>query len=97
MYRLRWILLGLFAIGWIASEWPHPTAAVVDAQQGPAWRRTVDGWERLDLPTSEPPGRTAAPDPRLLLGIQLIFLGLAALAASHRPAASPAADRAGDH
>ena len=71
------LLLILAGLGYLASELslgndspqPEPTTQ---------WRRTVDGWEKPDWLTSDPPIRRPALHPTVV-GLLQIFLALGAL------------------
>lgn len=77
-----WVLAMLLGAGWVASEWSpanQPPPAAVE----PAWRRTTDGWERLE----RQPAPLANPGfhPALLAALFVLGSALALGACSERP------------
>lgn len=49
---MGWLFAALWALGWLASEWPGPGEQAAASPQH--WRRTAAGWERVE-PTPLPP------------------------------------------
>ena len=47
MKALGWVLAVLLAVGWLASEWTAADSPQPVAMETP-WRRTANGWERLE-------------------------------------------------
>ncbi|MEI8373500.1 MAG: hypothetical protein WCJ35_11790 [Planctomycetota bacterium] len=47
MFRLRWLIIVVFILPWLASEAAGPAAATEDISG--SWRRTREGWQRLEL------------------------------------------------
>jgi len=45
--RLRWLIIAVFILSWLASEAATPAIATEDMSGG--WRRTREGWQRIEL------------------------------------------------
>ena len=47
MFKLRWLILVVFILPWLASEAAGPDVATEDISG--SWRRTREGWQRIEL------------------------------------------------
>ena len=47
MHRYRWPIVAVFVLSWLANATPAPAVATEDVSGG--WRRTREGWQRVEL------------------------------------------------
>ena len=81
MQRIVGMLLILFALGWLASHVPATPAP--DPPRTVSWRRTSDGWQRVDslyadVPRSQPVFHPVVVGLTLLLFASAALIGLSA-------------------
>jgi hypothetical protein len=78
MRLMGWLLLALVTCAWLASELPVERAAMTDDSL--AWRRTAQGWERLQVRPSEPTSDRPTLHPAIV-GLLEILVPLGAMLA----------------
>jgi len=81
MRRFRWLIFALFALPWLASEAAAPVMATEDIAAG--WRRTRDGWQRVETFCPPIPYRRPALHPVVVGALEILLTMTAMLALSN--------------
>jgi hypothetical protein len=84
--RLRWLIFALFVLPWLASNAIAPAAASEDSG---GWRRTNQGWQRMEFVPPANEYRRPALHPAVVGSLELLLTMTAMLALSHERRAEP--------
>jgi hypothetical protein len=80
MYRLRCLIIALFVMLWFTSLAAAPAMATEDASGG--WRRTANGWQRIEVLGPGIPYRRPALHPAVVGLLEILLTMTAMLALS---------------
>ena len=83
--RFRWLIIALFVLPWLASEAIAPLAATEDMSG--SWRRTRQGWQRVECFQPPIPYRRPALHPGVVGALEVLLTMTAMLALSAERAA----------
>jgi hypothetical protein len=85
--RFRWLIIALFVLPWLASEAIAPALATQDMSGG--WRRTREGWQRIELFRPAIEYRRPALHPTVVGSLEVLLTMTAMLALSRERRVKP--------
>jgi len=85
MHRFRWLIIALLVLPWFTSE--APAALAEDASGG--WRRTREGWQRVECLRPPIPYRRPGLHPAVVGSLEVLLTTTAMLALSGGRSTTP--------
>ena len=79
--RFRWLIIAVFVLPWLASEAAAPAAVASEDMSG-GWRRTREGWQRIELFRPAIQYRRPALHPAVVGSLEVLLTMTAMLALS---------------
>ncbi len=80
MPGFRWLMIAVFVLLWFATEATAPAVATEDMSTG--WRRTREGWQRIELLRPAIPYRRPELHPAVVGSLEVLLTMTAMLALS---------------
>ncbi len=87
MRRFRWLIIAVLVLPWLANVAAAPGSvgrAVASEDASGGWRRTRDGWQRIELFRPAIPYRRPALHPAVIGSLEILLTMTAMLALSRQ-------------